>query len=175
MRINFQENSIHSPETKIKDLLLQQYSKIHINSNITELFKDDMPFLHELIVTNVEIAAVIDNPNLDNIVTLLENLKGTMMSVAKHLRKFQRATQTATPRNIFLNQVHNAYGIFILELNAIIQKEKVRLDNNIITESSFERLINSPYIRPRKEPKTPNNTPETSCCWGTASSKTHPL
>ncbi len=175
MKVNFEDNSIHSPEIKIKDLFLKQLSAIHITSHITELFKDDMAFVHELIVTNVEIANVIEHPDLDNIMNLLENLRGIMLSVAKHLRKFQRSSHTATPKNIYLNQIQNAYGIFILELNAVIQKRKVRMDSVIVTESSFERLVNSPYTNSRKQPNTPNNSPENSCCWSTASKRTHPL
>lgn len=167
MNIHFNVYSQSNPEDKVKDVFIKQLSLIQVTSNTTKLFSDDAQFLHDIISMNIEIEHIIESHDLDDIINALGKLRIATTIVSKKLKKFQRSTNTATPRNIYLNQLHNAYGVFILELNAIVQHKKIELEKINISDSSFDKLMNEPYVlTPKTSAKTPNNPSEPSffCC-----------
>jgi hypothetical protein len=67
--------------------------------------------------------------------------------VSKKLKKVQRSTSTATPKNIYLNKLHSAYGIFILEFNTLISQKIQQLSLHKIDSRKINNLFNEPYLK----------------------------
>lgn len=144
--IDLNVTSANSPDYTIKQLLAHQLALIHVDSSILELFSKDMPLMNDLITTNLHLAFCVERSvTIADITNAIQILRDSMTLVSKRLRIYQRSTYTATPKNIFLNKVHSAYGIFIIEFNSLITREEDSLHMKRVNTNSLAHLVNMPY------------------------------
>ena len=164
--INLNLPSQHSPDITINDLVLQQIKLIHISSQIIEIFKYDKVFINDIIAKNIHIIETIENkPTIEDIMDTILNIRKAFDTVTKHLRLVQRNTKTATPKNIFLNKLHNTYGIFLLEMNSLVSNTELQLRVSKLSTKTLENLFNSPYTKPHGPiSENSNNSPPSCCC-----------
>lgn len=185
--IDLNITSTTSPDYTIKQVLVNQLALINIDSTIVQLFSKDIVLINDLITTNMHLNYHMDHEiSIADMEDFIKIVKNSMILVSKHLRIYQRSTTTATPKNIFLNKVHNAYGIFLLEFNHILSTLEETIHTKRIRDESFEKLVNLPYTLSQPSlPKTPYPTPRPSkeikndddCCyfWGKSKNQTvHP-
>jgi hypothetical protein len=95
-------------------------------------------------------------PRLETIIASVRLLKNMLQKVGKKLKRYQRASQSATPKNIFLNTLQNSYGVFIIELNTIIENAEQEIHETKMTKSGLERLFSEPYLKSTSNPSSLN-------------------
>lgn len=155
MNIDFNIPSATSPEDTILTILNKQLDIVKVHPSIITLFNDDTDFLFDIISSNLSLEMFLVHKNND-INAILKCLESDMHKVAKKLRAYQRSTETSTPKNIYLNKLHNAYGVFIIELNVIINKQLYDLAISKMTSNKFKMLIEEPYVK-RESENSPNS------------------
>ena len=147
MSIDFHIQSITSLENTIFTILHQQLEIVKVDSSIMKLFDDDIEFILEILTFNIYLHNIITNKKvINNISDLLKQLESIIHKVSKKLKKVQGSTSTATPKNIYLNKLHSAYGIFILELNTLISQQIQQLTIDKFDSAKINNMFNEPYL-----------------------------
>ena len=177
MSIDFHIQSVTSLENTIFTILNQQLELAKVDSFIMKLFEDDIEFILEIMTLNIYLHNIITNKKIIHDVSdVLKQLESAIHKVSRKLKKVQRSTSTATPKNIYLNKLHSAYGIFILEFNTLISQKIQQLTMNKIDSVKINNLFNEPYLqdeniciskqKPTTKqplPPTPPPTPQLFC------------
>ena len=154
--INLNSKSIHDSNITIKNLLLQQLKKLQPNSITVELFKYNSSRLNSVLETNAYLLNVIEKrPTIEDIVSTTLLLKEELKVVNKNIHYLKDSIQ-----NIYLHNVHNVYGIMLLEFNALISNTELQLRNNKLSNKTLDNLVNDQYTRPLHSPP---DSP-TCCC-----------
>ena len=147
MSIDFHVQSTTSLENTIFTILNQQLEIVKVDSFVMKLFDDDIDFIMEIMTINIFLHNVITNKKIiEDISDVLKQLEYAIHKVSKKLKRVQRSTSTATPKNIYLNKLHSAYGIFILEFNTLISDKIQQLTMNKIDSKKINNLFNEPYL-----------------------------
>ena len=146
--INLNSKSIHDSNITIKNLLLQQLKKLQPNSITVELFKYNSSRLNSVLETNAYLLNVIEKrPTIEDIVSTTLLLKEELKVVNKNIHYLKDSIQ-----NIYLHNVHNVYGIMLLEFNALISNTELQLRNDKLSNKTLDNLVNDQYTRPLHSP-----------------------
>ena len=162
--------SLHSPNETIHNLLLKQLSIIHPTIPILEIFKH-RNFTNVVLKTNIHLINLIEGkPTVEDIIGCITLLKDAMCVVAKELRNIHEEvhhkSDHISQKAIYISEVHNVYGIFILEMNSLIKDTELHLRDFKLSTRTIDNLFNDPNIKP--EPIQYNdkiNDSPPSCCW----------
>ena len=161
--INFNKPSLHSSNETIHNLLLKKLSIIHPTSHIVEIFKNK-DFIHVVTQTNIHIHTLVERiPSVEDIISTITLLKDSIRVVSKELHYIKDHT---TQKAVYSAEVHNVYGIFILEMNSLIRDTEIHLRDFKLSTRSLDNLFNDPNTKPelvQYNDKTNDSPP--SCCW----------
>ena len=98
-------------------ILIHQLSIIEVTTKIKDYFYNDVEFINKIMDTNLFLLVEIlqNTPKSETIMVAINMLKDMIILINKKIKQFLRSTQSARPLNIYLNQVHNIYALFIIE------------------------------------------------------------
>ena len=162
--INLNMPSLHSPKETIRNLLLRQLSLIHPSVHIINLFKKK-DFTNVVTTTSVHLINLIENrPSVEDIVSSVILLKDALHVVSKELHHI---IDYASPRALYIKDVHNVYSIIILEMNSIITNIELNLRNFKLSHKSLDDILINSDTKPstiQYSTKSNDDSPS-SCCW----------
>ena len=162
--INLNMPSLHSPKETIHNLLLRQLSLIHPSVHILDLFRKK-DFTNVVTTTNIHLINMIENrPSVEDILTTISILKDALHVVSKELHHI---IDYASPRAIYIKDVHNVYSIFILEMSSLITNIELNLRNFKLSHKSLDDILINPDTKPstiQYSTKSVVDSPP-SCCW----------
>ena len=149
-------------------ILNHQLSIIEVTTKIKDYFYNDVEFINKIIDTNLFLLVEIlqTTPKLETIMVAINMLKDMITLINKKIKQFLRSTQTTRPKNIYLNQVHNIYALFIIEFNKLIEDTEIKLKTIKISQSGLDKIIYADSSSPNSSfkkviPLKPTQTPRT--------------
>ena len=148
-------------------ILIHQLSIIEVTTKIKDYFYNDVEFINKIIDTNLFLLVEIlqNTPKLETIMVAINMLKDMIILINKKIKQFQKSTHSSRPKNIYLNQVHNIYALFIIEFNKLIEDTEIKLKTIKISQSGLDKITysdSSPNSSTKKViPLNPTQTPRT--------------
>lgn len=147
-KVKFECPSISSPEETIQHVLQRNLHMAKPTQSTIERFnsQNDTIFICEVISINYYLNELIGSScHVDDVTKAIETVKTVMHETSKRLKTFQRSSSTATPQNIYLNKLHSAYGMFLLEFNTLVDKIMLHISQSKLTPEQLESFFNEPY------------------------------
>ena len=151
MIIDTNLKSIHNSNLSIKNLIQQQLTFLRPTRNIIQLFEKSTHFLEDILYIILYFEDIICYPTIDNIVDAIDLLKTGLDALSIQLKREHELSK----KSVYLHNVHNIYGIILLELNELIIITELHLRNEKLSNGTFEQIMNDNNTRPIKiKPQT---------------------
>ena len=154
MIIDTNIKSIHNSKLSIKNLIQQQLTFLRPTQNIIQLFEKRTHYLEDILYIILYLEDTICYPIIDDIVNATALLKTGLDALSIQLKREHEITK----KSIYLHNVHNIYGIILLEFNELIIITELHLRNDKLSNGTFEQIMNDNNTRPIKiKPQTNNS------------------